>query len=431
MREDFLHYLWRLQRYDRSDLRTTDNHDLEIVHQGTHNHDGGPDFLNARIRIGETLWAGNVELHLRSSDWLRHGHQHDAAYQNVILHVVLDADQIIEGPSGQPIPTLELRQRVPTGILSIYQKLVHNEHWIPCQHHFHHVAEFTRNLWLDRLLVERLERKTEDIHSALEAEQQNWEKVFYHRLACNFGMKVNAEPFGRLARSLPLSVLAKHKNNLFQVQALLFGQAGMLERDFADDFPIALQKEYRFLRAKFHLQPIEAAAWKFMRMRPGNFPTIRIAQFARLIQQSSRLFGKVLDAEDRDAIHQLFRVELDSYWRERYIFDKPSDPRSKTLGKSAVDLIIINTIVPFLFHYARVRGDETYRDRAMQLLETLPPEQNRIIRGWARLGVDADSAYRTQALIELKNEYCTPKRCTSCTIGNSILSSEVRTEPTS
>ena len=421
MSENFIHYLWRMKRLDFADLQTTEGEAIELQQFGSHNSHAGPDFLNARIKIGDTLWAGNVEMHVYSSEWLAHKHQDNSAYNNVILHVVLEEDQPIFRASGERIPCLELRKRIPLKLQSTYLKLLNNEHWIPCQHHFYKVNELTRTMWLDRLLVERLEQKTTHIKARLEANKHNWEETFYQILARNFGVKVNGEPFEMLARSLPLLTLAKHKNNPFQLEALLFGQAGFLENEFDEAYPNRLKKEYDFLRKKHQLTPIEQVSWRFLRLRPANFPSIRIAQFTRLVAQSVHLFRKVLEAPTIKAIEQLFRVELDEYWLTHYVFDKPSDERPKRLGKSTVHLFIINTIVPFLFLYGAEKGETDYQDKAFELLEALKPEKNKIIEGWKILGIQANSAYQTQALLQLKNEHCDAKKCLSCAIGNAIL----------
>ena len=421
MREHFLHYLWRMKRFHLENLQTTEGEPLQITHFGQANYHAGPDFLNARIKVGDTLWAGNVEMHLKASEWTLHKHQEDKAYDNVILHVVLEEDQPIFRNGGQRIPCLELKQRIPPKIAKTYQALIHNEYWIPCQHQFHNVSETTKNLWLDRLLVERLEQKTVHIAERLQQNKNAWEEAFYQILARNFGLKVNAEPFELLAQSTPLKIFAKHKNNRFQIEAILFGQAGLLEADFKDDFPKALQKEYQFLRKKYDLQAIKGASWRFLRLRPTNFPTIRIAQFANLIHQSVHLFSKILEAENVQHIEALFQVELSEYWNTHYIFDKKSLKRKKTLGKSTIHLFIINTIVPFLFLYGSQKSIATYKDKALRFLEELKPEQNHIIKKWKNLGLSPKSAYQTQALLQLKNEYCAKKRCLECAIGDAIL----------
>lgn len=421
MREDFLHYLWRMKRFHLEDLKTTEGEAIQIADFGRHNQHAGPDFLEAKVRVGETLWAGNVEIHLNASEWLTHKHQEDKTYDNVILHVVLEEDQPVFRSNGERIPCLELRKRIPLKVANTYQKIIHNEHWIPCQHLFYSVSDMTKNIWLDRLLVERLEVKTVHIAERLAHNNHSWEETFYQILARNFGVKVNAEPFELLARLTPLNVFGKHKNNLFQIEALLFGQAGLLEKEFEDAYPKAIQKEYQFLRQKYDLYPVKEESWRFLRMRPANFPTIRIAQFATLIYQSTHLFSKILEIDNVKDVENLFVIKLSTYWNNHYVFDKESITRNKTLGKSTIHLLIINTIVPFLFLYGTYKSLEAYRDKALRLLEELNPEKNSIIEKWKTLGLEPESAYQTQALLQLKNEYCTKKRCLECSIGNSIL----------
>lgn len=422
MKEDFLHYLWRFCRFHLSHLQTTEGETIEIQQVGEHNTHAGPDFTNARVRIGDTLWAGNVEMHLNSSEWMKHQHQKDKAYDNVILHVVMDEDEIIYRHNGERIPCLEIKKHIVPKVANIYQKLLFNEHWIPCQHHFSQVSAVTKNLWLDRLLVERLAQKTQIIERQLELSKNDWEQTFYEFLARNFGVKVNAIPFELLAKSTPMrTVLGKHKNNLFQLEALLFGQAGLLEKEFEEDYPSRLQQEYRFLQKKYQLQSIKAELWKFMRMRPANFPTIRIAQFASLIYQSSGLFSKILEVKNVETIEKLFKVHLSDYWQDHYVFDKVSKSRNKSLGKGTIHLLIMNTIVPFLFLYGKRQHKPDFQDTALHLLEELSPEKNSIISNWKNLGLKPDSAYQTQALLQLKNEYCQKKRCLECAIGNAIL----------
>lgn len=421
MKEDLLHFLWRTRRFEQTNLQTTEGEPLEILSPGTHNTHAGPDFLDARLRIGSTTWAGNVEMHLTASEWLRHGHHSDAAYGNVILHVVLDEDQPVVRPDGSRIPCLEMHRLVPSGIANTYQKLLHNEHWIPCHNLFHTVPQMTRTLWLDRMLVERLEQKTAAIREVLEHNGGDWEETFYQFLARNFGLKVNAEPFEALARSLPQRILARHKDNLPQLEALLFGQSGLLPDDCTDIYPNELKKEYDFLRKKYGLTPIEAVQWRFLRLHPGNFPTIRLAEFARLTAQSAHLFSKILEVEKQADIESLFNVKIEGYWLTHYTFGQESPKKNKSLGKEAIRLLTINTIVPFLFLYGKMRGEESFKDKALQLLEALPPEKNSIIDGWQRLGVEPPSAYQTQGLLQLKNVYCDKKRCLECALGAGIL----------
>lgn len=427
MKEDFLHYLWRTRQFDHHHLGTTDGNPITIIRPGSHNLHAGPDFSDARIRIGEMLWAGNVEIHVKASEWLRHQHQQDAAYNNVILHVVLEEDQKIKHRNGLPIPCLELKKRIPKAIVRNYQKLKSNRDWIPCEKQIHQVSGITKSLWLDRLLVERLEAKTEAINQVLQSYKNDWESTFYQLLARGFGLKVNAEPFELLAQSLPINILAKHKNSLFQLEALLFGQAGMLKDTFKDDYPLRLQKEYHFFKKKYQLHPINGSSWKFLRMRPANFPSVRIAQFARLIFQSNHLFSKILAAQSVKELENMFAVKISNYWQSHYLFDKPSIKRDKTLGQHSVYLLIINTIIPFLFLYGKYKDSVRQQEAALGFLEQLRPEKNALITQWEKMDWYPTSAYQSQALIELKKNYCDQKRCLQCSIGNEILKVKTNT----
>lgn len=421
MKEDFLHYVWRMRRFDHAALQTTTGEPVEVLQVGNHNTHAGPDFTNARLRIGDTLWAGNVEMHLNASEWLQHGHQHDRAYDNVVLHVVMEEDQPILRPNGERIPCLALKARVPAGLLASYQRLLHTEHWIPCQHEFYTMPRIGFELWLDRLLVERLEGRTAAMMERLAQNQYNWEETFYQFLARSFGVQVNMDPFEELARSLPLVTLAKHKGSLFQIEALLFGQAGLLAGDFQDEYPQKLRQEYQFLRQKYSLSPMKGEAWKFLRMRPANFPSVRLAQFAVLVHQSAHLFSKILAAASIAEVENMFEVKLSNYWQDHYVFDKPSEHRPKSIGKSTIHLLTVNTIAPFLFLYGKHKGEDKYKDKALAFLEQLPAEANNIISAWKALGVSPSSAYQTQALIELKKNYCQQRRCLECPVGHHIL----------
>lgn len=422
MHESFLHFLWRWRRFNAQQLLSTEGQPIEILHPGEHNHHAGPDFFNARLRIGDTTWAGNVEIHLRASEWLAHRHSDDRAYDNVVLHVVLEEDQPVLRANGERIACLELRHRIPPKIWETYQRLEHEQAWIPCESFFPNTPDIVRLNWLDRVLVERLEQKTAAVAEMLAATGNHWEEAFYRVLARNFGLKVNAEPFEALARSLPLITLAKHKSSLAQVEALLFGQAGLLDEKFADAHPLELQREYRHLAHKYALVPLAASQWKFLRLRPANFPTVRIAQFAALVHQSAHLFSKILEANTLRELENLFEVQPGGYWRDHFQFDKPSVRRTKSLGRDFVHLLVINTIVPFLFFYGKEKSREELQKRAIRLLEELPPESNALVDGWATLlRSPARNAYQTQALIHLKTRYCDAKRCLECGVGNAIL----------
>lgn len=421
MREDFLHFLWRWRRFDAYDLRTTEGQPLEILHPGEWNRHAGPDFFNARIRIGDTLWAGNVEIHLNASDWLAHGHETDRMYDTVVLHVVFDEDKPVCRPDGQRVPCLELRRRIPPNLLDKYHRLEHERAWIPCEKTFSEVPEIVRRNWLDRLLVERLEEKTNAVADLVSATGMQWEEAFYQQLTRNFGLKINVEPFEALARAVPYRLVAKHQDSLFQLEALLFGQAGMLEGPFEEDYPKALAKEYRFLRHKYDLKPLSGSQWKFFRLRPVAFPTVRIAQLAALMHQSTLMFSMILATSRIAEVEFLFRAPVSPYWRTHFRFDKSTPPREKPLGREFVHLLLINTVAPLLFHYGRSRHLPEHQDRALQLLEGLPPESNTIIANWAALGQEAEDAAQSQALLHLKTRYCDGKRCLECAIGTAIL----------
>jgi len=420
--ESFLHFLWRWRRFDAFQLTTTQGQSLEILHPGEHNTHAGPDFFNARVRIDDTLWAGNIEMHLQASEWLAHKHQDDPAYDNVVLHVVLEEDLPIQrAGDGSRLPCLVLQGRIPPQVLNTYQRLEHERAWIPCERFFTGTPEIIRLNWLDRVLVERLEQKTAGIADLLKTTENHWELAFYVLLARNFGLKVNIEPFEALARSLPLNVLARHKNNRLQVEALLFGQAGLLGENFQEEYPKILVREYRHLAHKYGLRPLAASQWKFLRLRPANFPTVRLAQFAALIHQSAHLFSQVLETVHLRSLENLFAVQPSEYWFQHYQLDKPSSPRSKTLGRDFVHLLIINTLIPMLFHYGRMKEDPNLQNRALRLLEELPAESNAILDGWDTLGMRARHAYQSQALLHLKTRYCDAKRCLECAVGHFIL----------
>ena len=431
MREDFLHFLWRTRQFDVSNLTTTDGDALEILDFGTYNAlDSGADFQNVKLKIGDWTWFGSVEMHLKASDWLVHGHQKDAAFGSVILHVVFENDVAIQrtysaeasSPAPSVIPCLTLKNRIPEGVFKKYWALLHNSDWIPCQQHIQTVNDLTKNKWLERLAVERLERKSAAIQTALERNKEDWEETFWQFTARYFGSKVNAEPMEMLARSLPHRILAKHKNQLFQIEALLFGQAGFLEKNFADDYLVRLKKEFHFLKNKHNLEPsVPLAAWKFGRLRPPSFPTIRLAQLAALIHQSLHLFSKVIDNQEVNALSSLFEVEVSDYWRTHFVFDTPSVSSPKKMGSDTIDIILINNVAPFLYTYGKLRGDETLKNRSLLLLEKVKSEKNTVIDAWKTLGFSTPSAADSQALIQLKTNYCDLKKCASCAIGNAIL----------
>lgn len=421
MKENFLHFLWHRRRFDSRLLMTTQGQNLDIFHPGEPNEHAGPDFFNARLRIADTQWAGNVEIHVRASEWSAHGHNRDPAYDNVVLHVVWEEDEPVCRSNGERIPCLELKDRTSIHLLDIYQRLAHGRAWIPCQAFFAQAPGIVRLNWLDRMLAERLEYKTELPAAQLSATAGHWEETFYRVLARSFGLNVNAEPFESLARAVPLSLLARHKNNLVQLEALLMGQAGWLGGPFSEPYPQLLAREYRHLQHKYELTPLAAGQWKFGRLRPANFPTVRVAQFAALVHRSAHLFSTILETERLRDFEHLLDVVPGEYWHDHFQLDKPSIRREKRPGRDFVHLLLINTVGPCLFYYGKTQGRPDLQQRALHLLEALPPERNTLLDGWAKLGVDAQHAYHSQALLHLKTRYCDERRCLECAIGNAFL----------
>ncbi len=421
--EDLLQYIWKFRLYRQIDLRTIDGLSLQVLSPGTHHHHAGPDFQNAKLQIGETLWAGNVEIHIRSSDWLRHGHEKDLAYDNVILHVVYVNDAEIFNSCGLAIPVLVLENRVSDVLLQRYQSLMYeNQVAFPCEKMIRNVDELTLQNWLDRMLIERLEEKSAHVFEIISLLNGNWEEAFYQVLAASFGFKINALPFEMLAKSLPLSILAKYTFDLTQTEALLFGQAGFLEDELDEPYFLTLQKEYRFLKHKYGLLPIEKHLWKFLRLRPLNFPTIRIAQFAALMHRTNRFLAAIVKTDEIEKINALFTgINPSAYWLEHYLFGKKAKPVSKKLGQASVENILINTVCVFLFAFGKTNQSEPYISKAVKILENLPCENNFIISSFITAGIKVGSAGSSQAIIELKNNYCDRKRCLECGIGNKLL----------
>lgn len=421
MTEEFLHHIWKFKLFNQIDLTTSLGEKVEILKVGDHNFDAGPDFFNARLKIGDTLWAGNVEVHVNASDWKKHAHQTNKAYDNIILHVVYNEDMQLNRISNERIPTIELKHKISDKQYKQYLNFKSNKDWIPCKNIITSVSSIIINSTIDRLLLERLHRKSEAIINNLKLNNNNWEETFYQQLAKNFGFKINALPFELLFKSIPSTVLAKHKNSLLQIEAILFGQAGFLDQHYQDKYPLQLQNEYIFLKQKFKLQAIDNNLWKFLRMRPVNFPTIRIAQLANLIYNSTHLFSKIIEIENYESIKKVFSIGVSEYWCSHYTFNKNSLTKTKHLGEEAINNIIINTVVPFLFTYGKQKNEEKYVDKALAFLEQLQGEENTIIKGWDTLKMPVKNAYSTQALLQLKQEYCNNKKCLTCAIGNYLI----------
>ncbi len=419
--EDLLNFVWQYSRLPLN-ITTTSGQRVEILHPGNKNTDSGPDFLGAKLKIDDTVWGGNVEIHVKTSDWFRHGHQNNPDYNSVILHVVYEHDKIDEQNKILNIPTLELSPYINKNLIDKYYELMLSQNWIPCQNNLKSVAQIIVNPWLTRITVERLESKTQAIREILASTIMNWDTSFFWWLSSCFGFKLNNNAFLLLARSIPLSVLMRHHDNIFQIEAMLLGQAGLLLNMYNDDYAKALKKEYDFLSIKYNIKPIDPKLWKFMRTRPGNFPTVRISQLANILSRLSLLLAEMFGNADIDNIRTLLKSQASEYWESHYHFDKKSaSAKPKHLGHLATDNIIINAIVPFIFLYGEFHASQKFKDTAINLLMQIQPEDNHILKKWKSLNITAENAAESQALIELYNSYCSKKKCLMCSIGASLL----------
>ena len=423
MKEDFISFLWKYDYYLKSDLQTTDGERLVVMNHGEENTNAGPDFINALIRISDTTWAGNIEIHNKSSDWIKHKHHFDQSYDNVILHVVLTNDIQIKQKSGVNLPTLILKYDF--SFRNRYLMLMKNNQWVACESYLPGIMKFQIRFWLAKIGIERLQEKSHSITSLLKRTNNNWEEVLLISLAGSLGMKVNSEPFLMLMNATPYLNIMHCKNNLFQLEALLFGQAGFLDSSlFGDEYFESLKVEYTFLRKKFRLTPIPHHLWKFLRLRPSNFPGIRIAQLAAIIFRTSSLFSTLIKENELNGLRQIFNVHASNYWETHYQFNKESRKKDKQLGINSTDLLIINTVIPIIFVYGIEKGSDVLKNKAIRFLEEIEPEDNAIIRNWSNLGFDIPNAFYSQAMIYLKKAYCDKKECLKCKIGNEIITSE-------
>ena len=423
MTEDFLYFLWQYQYFDKNNLKTTAGESLQVVSVGQRNTNAGPDFSNARLLIGGLEWVGNVEMHLKASDWHAHTHTQDRAYDSVLLHVVWEADTDINRPDGSALPALELKPITDFNLLKNYEQLIDNQSVVLCKSQFENVSVIQKISMLDRSLMQRLERKAEFVHGLLKQNQNDWEETAYQVLAHNFGFKINAEPMLRLAQNVKLKILQKHRDNQTQIEAALFGQAGLLNTEENDDYIEILRREIDFLTVKYDLQNgrMNAHEWKFLRLRPANFPTVRIAQLASLIQQKGSFFSWFIDIKNVSDFIKSFQIKQSDYWQKHYILGKLTDGKVPNLGKSSIENVVINTVVPLLVAYSQHRDNRDYLDKAIELLEQIPAEHNNITDQWEELGLEIKTAFDSQATIELYNNFCVHKKCLSCNIGTALV----------
>ncbi len=423
MQEKILHYVWKFQQFDKRKLTTASGEKLEIISTGKENHNSGPDFLDAHIYTGTVSWHGHVEVHCKSSDWYLHNHQMDLAYDNVILHVVWENDKPITRADGTMLPTLELQNITPPSVLENIGELIETTAPIPCASQLSEIPAVVKRSMLDKTLYQRVASKSELLYNLLKQNKGDWHETAYQLLAYNFGFKVNGVTFLKLSQSIPLKIALKLATEPLQLEAVLFGTADLLPKeDVQDDYSKSLNDKFVFLKNKWpELNGvINKTEWKFFRLRPANFPTIRISQFAKLLHIHSNIFDALLCIPTKN-IHKAFAVEQSNYWQHHYSFGKRSVARIAGLGRSSIDNILINTVVPLLVAYGKAKDNQDYIDRATAILEFLPAEHNRITKMWVENNFRVKSAFDSQGSIELYNNFCSQKKCLSCDIGIYIL----------
>ena len=422
LKEDFLSFIWQFRQYKAQNLATTTGEKLQVLQVGQPNKHAGPDFFNAKVIVAGTTWIGNVEIHVRSSEWIGHGHERDLAYNNVILHVVLENDLPVQRADGSFMPTLELKSIFHQHILENYNGLVEVQQPFPCHAQVAAVDPMIFHSTCSRTLIERLEAKSNEVRDKLDLYKGDWAATFNFFLARSFGFKVNALPFELLASSFDMQLYAKYRDAPLQTEALIFGQAGFLEKNFNDPYPEQLHREYAFLKQKHGLRPIEVSMWKFLRMRPTGFPTVRLAQYAALMNVSRNLFSQMLHSVELKELTSIFsKLPIHSYWNGHYHFEKQAPAFMPQLGTASIESIIINAICLITFSYGRLMDLEFYMNKAITFLEQLPAENNHVLRQYRSAGLKIETAFTSQALLQLNKNYCGKMQCLRCGIGVQIL----------
>ena len=417
--EQLLHYIWKHKIFPLQELKTTTGQKVEIIDTGLANTNAGPDFFNAKLKLDGVLWIGNIEIHERSSDWFKHGHHADAGYNSVILHIASEIDTEISRSNGERIPQIQLI--CPEAVRTNYKELLETDSYPPCYRIIPSLPPFTAHSWMTALQMERFEQKATLLNERLKRCQGNWEDAFFITLARNFGFGLNGDAFETWAHRLPFRAVDKHRNDLFQIEAIFFGQAGILEDSDGDGYYLRLKKEYTYLQHKFGLIPMDASLWRFLRLRPANFPHIRIAQLACLYHRAYGLLSRIMETETLQGVRDILKGGTSEYWLTHYTFGGSSPSRPKTLSNTSLDLLIINTVVTFLYAYGLHKGNRVLCARAGSFLEELKAENNYITRMWEQCGMKASNAADSQALIQLKKEYCDKKKCLYCRIGYEYL----------
>lgn len=406
--EQLLHYVWKHKIFPLKELKTTTGQQVEVIDTGLANTDAGPDFFNAKLKLDGVLWIGNIEIHERSSDWFKHGHHADAGYNSVILHIASEIDTEISRSNGERIPQIQLI--CPEAVRTNYKELLETDSYPPCYRIIPSLPPFTAHSWMTALQMERFEQKATLLNERLKRCQGNWEDAFFITLARNFGFGLNGDAFETWAHRLPFRAVDKHRNDLFQIEAIFFGQAGILEDSDGDGYYLRLKKEYTYLQHKFGLIPMDASLWRFLRLRPANFPHIRIAQLACLYHRAYGLLSRIMETETLQGVRDILKGGTSEYWLTHYTFGGSSPSRPKTLSNTSLDLLIINTVVTFLYAYGLHKGNRVLCARAGSFLEELKAENNYITRMWEQCGMKASNAADSQALIQLKKEYCDKKK---------------------
>lgn len=420
MKEDFLHYVWQYKKFDFSNITTVSGEAVSIVNSGQYLQQSGPDFFNAQLVIGNQKWAGNVEIHVKSSDWYLHQHEKDDHYNNVILHVVWEYDTPVFSKDNLIIPTVALQSYITKEVLQQYLTLTTPKSWIFCENQIKAIDGFVVNHWLERLFFERLENKAIPIQTLLSETDNDWEAVLFYSLAKNFGLNTNGDLFFQSLKSVPFSVIRKESYELKNLEALFFGLLDLLSEYYEDAYAKDLQNSFAFLRQKYQLRHQSYESVQFFKHRPDNFPTIRLAQLAMLYHQRQNLFAQIITIHSMKDFYHLFDLGVSAYWESHYQFDKVSPPKKKQLSKSFIDLLVINTIVPLQFAYAQSLGKEI-SESLMQLLQTISPEKNIVIEKFANFGLQSKNAFETQSLLQLKNNYCSKGKCLQCEIGTQLM----------
>lgn len=422
MKEDFLHHIWQFKKFEFSNLETAQAEKLTILNSGQYLQKAGPDFFNSQIIIGNQKWAGNVEIHLKSSDWYVHHHENDTNYENVILHVVWEHDTEVFRKDNSEIPVLELKKYVSKKTLENYMDLTSAKTWIFCEREIADINDFVFKNWQEKLFFERLERKSFPIQKILEETENDWEATLFCALAKSFGLNTNGEIFMRIAQSIPFSIIRKESFEVENLEALFFGRSGLLEFESEDLYFKDLKFRYNYSFTKYQLQKVYIDPIQFFKHRPDNFPTIRLSQLANLYHSRLNLFSSLINAQSLPEYYKIFKVEVSDYWETHYQFDKISPKKRKSLTTSFVDLLLINTIIPLKFAYAKSQGKDI-SEELIDLLEDIQSEKNVIIEKFSNFGIQSKNAYESQSLLQLKNEYCNQKRCMECAVGLELMKS--------